>query len=282
MIDIDVYPHFFAEICQDQSKVEFRKQSTGIYKPRVISADFAIRRMASVGIDKAVIHAMDLTTTDGGVVVSNDEAASIMSAYPGRFYAFGSVDPSVSGAVGEAERCFAQLGLNGLWLDPSKQYFYPDEPKMDAIYEVCLHYNKPVMFQGGISLEPRSRAKYALPVYLDEVLFKHPDLRVGVTSFGWPWAEEVATLMLKHPNMYCDTALMYFDSVDEFYPWVMQKKLGHYWIERSLMHQVMFGTCSGHFNQVRQAQALKNLDWADDTRELVTEKNALDFMGLEG
>jgi predicted TIM-barrel fold metal-dependent hydrolase len=281
MIDSNMYPHFISEICVDPERVEFRKTVTGIYKPRIVPLTFALSRMDYAGISKSLLHALDLTTTTGQTVVSNEEIRTLIDLAPDRFFGLASVDPFRKDALEVVESGFRDLKLHGLKLDPGKQYFYPNDSSIFPIYELCIRYNRPVVFQGGISLEPQALAKYTQPIYLDDVLVKFPGLRVGLTNFGWPWTRETSTLMLKHPNLYADTALLYFDSADEFYPYVLKNTLGPLWIDRALSRQVMFGTCSGHFNQIRQAKAIRSVDFRPQTMARLLEINVLEFLGLE-
>lgn len=84
---------------------------------------------------------------------------------------------------------------------------------------------------------------------------------------------------MKYPNLYADTGLLYFDSAREFYEEVFTRMLGKYWVDRSLRHQVMFGSNNPRFEQIRMAEALRNLGWRASTLDLVLGQNALEFLG---
>ncbi len=86
-------------------------------------------------------------------------------------------------------------------------------------------------------------------------------------------------LMLKYRNVYADTALLYFDSAKEFYARVFTRDLDSTWIDRSLRHQVMFGSDNPRFEQIRMAKALSELGLRDSTLELVKGANAIEFLG---
>lgn len=43
-----------------------------------------------------------------------------------------------------------------------------------------------------------------------------PQLRLCLAHMGWPWVQETAMLMIKYPNLYADTAMMYMDSAEQF------------------------------------------------------------------
>ena len=85
-------------------------------------------------------------------------------------------------------------------------------------------------------------------------------------------------LMLKYPNVYTDTGLLYFDNAREFYGQVMNRDIPATWIDRSLRHQVMFGSNNPRFEQIRMAEALDTLGFRPSTLELIRGRNALDFL----
>ena len=84
------------------------------------------------------------------------------------------------------------------------------------IYECCIRHNKPIIFHAGISLEPETNSKYAMPLLFEEVALQYSNLRFCLAHFGWPWVNETAALLLKYPNIYTDTGLLYFDSAASF------------------------------------------------------------------
>ena len=54
------------------------------------------------------------------------------------------------------------------------------------------------------------------------------------------------------------------------------------WIDRSLRHQVLFGSDNPRFEQIRMAKALDRLGMRESTVELIKGQNALDFLGMKG
>ena len=138
------------------------------------------------------------------------------------------------------------------------------------------------MFHAGMSWEPHTLAKYGRPIEFEELAETRPGLRFCLGHFAWPWLEEAAMLMVKHKNVYADTAALYFDCAREFYSRLFTRELEVTWIDRSLRHQVMFGSDNPRFEQIRMAHALEGLGLRDSTVELIKGKNALEFLyGLE-
>ena len=109
VIDANMHPHFIKEICDDDKRVSFRKEKTGILKPRIMPIKFLIERMGFAGIDKGIFHAMDLTTIEGDTIVSNEEIRKLIDLAPDNFYGMGSVDPNREDAVDIVKECFENL-----------------------------------------------------------------------------------------------------------------------------------------------------------------------------
>lgn len=280
IIDIHTHPAFFESINKDENKLNQRRRILGLYKSGIASYTHIFNQMRVAQIEKLVLLPLDLTTQEGLEVVSNEEIRSIVAEHPDRFIGFASVDPFRKDAIAVLEKAFNQQGLAGLKLHPSKQKFHPADKELNPIYELCLHYDKPIIFHSGLSLEPNAPLINVNPLAFEEVAIKFPDLRICLAHFGWPWVKESAALMLKYPNIYTDTALLYFDSAAEFYQRVFCEELGRFWIDRSLRHQVMFGSNNPRFEQIRMVEAIQRLGWRDSTLELVLRENALAFLGV--
>jgi len=279
IIDIHTHPAFFTDINPGEDLLEYRRQALGLYKAGAAPLQHIFNQMNCAGIDKLALLPLDLTTIDGRCVVSNEEIVKITALAPPRFIGFASVDPHRPDALEVLEDAFTRQGLAGLKLHPSRQQFHPAAPEMDALYQCCLRHNKPVIFHAGISLQPAAHSKYARPDGFEEVALRHPHLRFCLAHFGWPWVRETAALLLKYRNVYTDTGLLYFDSAPEFYDHLFKVELGEHWVDRSLRHQVMFGSNNPRFEQIRMLEALKKIGWRESTLELVLGANALEFLG---
>lgn len=278
-IDMHVHPAFFQPINQDESKLEFRHDVLGIYKNGLAPLEHIFNQMKCAGLDKLTLLPQDYTSSCGDKVVSNDEIKKIVDMAPDKFIGFASVDPFSKNGCEELERAFTDLKLKGLKLHPSKQFFYPTDKKLDPIYDICERYDKPIIFHSGLSWEPDTLAKYSRPIEFEELVYKRPNLRICLAHFGWPWVQETAMLMVKYSNVYADTGLLYFDSAREFYKKIFTIDIPTTWIDRSLRHQVMFGSNNPRFEQIRMAQAIEELGFRGSTIELIKGKNAIEFIG---
>jgi predicted TIM-barrel fold metal-dependent hydrolase len=281
VIDMHVHPGFFQDICGDRDKTEMRRRRYGLYKTSPYPLEHTLAVMNHAGIDKSVLLPLDLTTITGETIISNDEVRALVSLAPDRFIGFASVDPHREDALSELVRCFETLGLSGLKLNPSSQKFYPGDAMMAPIYELCIKYDKPILFHSGLSWEPNAPAKYARPLEFEDVALEYPGLRICLAHFGWPWIEETIMLLIKYPNVFTDTSLLYLDSPKDFYEQLFKKNMGPLWIDRNFADKVLFGSNTPRFRPVRLREGLEKIGLKPRTLEKILGLNAMNFLKLE-
>ncbi len=278
-IDIHVHPAFFEPINTDNEQTEFRHTALNIHRNGTAPLEHVFNQMRCAGLDKLCLLPEDYTTTAGRAVVTNEEIRRLVDLAPDKFIGFASIDPLDPGCCEKLEHAFADLKLKGLKLHPSRQRFYPYDEKLEPVYHICEKYDKPIIFHSGLSWEPETLSKYSRPIEFEEVAFRHPKLRICLAHFGWPWVQETAMLMSKYDNLYTDTGLLYFDNALEFYTRIFTQDIPATWIDRSLRHQIMFGSNNPRFEQIRMAQAIEKLGFRQSTLDLIKGGNAITFLG---
>lgn len=280
-IDMHVHPAFYDPINSEPHLEELRHETLDIHKNGIASLEHIFNQMRCAGLDRLCLLPEDYSTQqNGNVLVSNEEIRKLVDLAPNQFIGFASVDPYDVKAPEKLEHAFGNLKLSGLKLHPGRQHFYPYDAVAKPLYEICEKYDKPVIFHSGLSWEPNTLTKYCKPEVFEELAAARPKLRICLAHFGWPWCRETAMLMLKFPNVYTDTGALYFDSAREFYLQMLTKDVPLTWIDRSLRHQVMFGSNNPRFEQIRMAQALEDIGFRESTLELIRGQNALDFLGF--
>ena len=281
VIDMHVHPAFYETVCESEKQERFARDMYGLYKTGIFPEEVVFRQMECAGIDKAVLLPLDLTTVYQGVLGTNEQVKRLVGMYPDRFIGFASVDPHREDAEEVLREAFGRHRLSGLKLHPAKQRFYPMDDCMERIYSICEEYHKPIIFHSGMSAAPDALSKYAEPKLFEELAYLHPKLKFCLAHFGWPWIQETCMLMLKYPNVYADTALLYFDNAPEFYAQSFTVDMGRHWIDRSLRHQIMFGSDDPRLEMIRMKKAIEKLDMRQSTIELILGGNALEFLGRE-
>lgn len=278
-IDMHVHPTFYTPINQNKEKEDIRHEAIHIYKNGTASLEHIFNQMHCAKLDYLCLLPQDYRSEYGSPLVSNEEIKSLVDMAPDKFIGFASIDVKSENVETELERAFTDLSLKGLKLNLSRQRMYSYDDRLSKIYDICEKYRKPIIFHSGFSWEPNCPAKYSHPLEFEELAMKRPKLKVCLAHFGWPWVRETAMLLLKYPNIYADMAILYFDSAEEFYKQVFQKDIPTTWIDRSLRHQVMFGSNNPRFEQIRMANSLEKLGFRESTLKLIKGENAIEFLG---
>ncbi len=279
IIDVHTHPIFHKAICENKETLEYRKREFGIFKQSPTPVESVLQEMDYNGVTRSVLLPLDLTTRSGGWIVANEEVRTLVDLAPDRFIGFASVDPYREDAAEALEYAFAHLKLSGLKLHPSKQKFYPDDDRLKPLYEICLKYDKPIMFHAGMSWEPDAPAIYSHPLRFEGVAIAYPELRICLAHFGWPWIQETTMLLLKYPNVFTDTSLLHMDNALDFYTQIFKVNMGPLWIERNLRDKVMFGTNTPRFKAKRLLPALEAMAFRPKTLQKILSGNAEVFLG---
>lgn len=113
------------------------------------------------------------------------------------------IDPLSKNSISRLKDAI-ELGTIAITLSPSLAQFHPTNSSAMQLYAVCQEYNLPVFFFNDLPLVSSSVMEYARPSLLDEVAIEFPNLKIILTSGGYPWIDETMTLCQKHENVFCD------------------------------------------------------------------------------
>lgn len=91
----------------------------------------------------------------------------------------------------------------------------PDDPRMEPYWALAEELDLPV----GIHLgpggpgepylgNPKYRARLQSPLTLEEVLVRHPKLRVYIMHAGYPFLDDLLALMFTHPQVYVELSML--------------------------------------------------------------------------
>ena len=110
--------------------------------------------------------------------------------------------------------------------------------------------------------------KYGKPLNFEPVAIKYPKLRICIGHMGWPFIFDTAAMLLKYPNVYADTSMLYMDSPEQFMHDVFMKQYGRLWLDNDLGDKIMFGSNNPRFRTARIKRGLESLDIRPETLEL--------------
>ena len=120
----------------------------------------------------------------------------------------------------------------------------PNDPKMEPYYALAEELDIPLAIHIGLSKpgvayddSPKYRAALSNPMLLEEVLIRHPKLRLYVMHAGWPMSDQMVALMWAHPQVYVDTGVI---------DWALPRKEFHAYLRRLVEagfgKRIMFGS----------------------------------------
>ena len=190
-----------------------------------------------------------------------------MEDYPDRFIGAISINP-LDGmeAVRKLERAVKEFGFKAV----NMAGFRVQKPYNDKvyypIYAKCIELDVPVRMTVGIP-GPRVPGEIQNPIYLDEVCWFFPELKIAMSHGGEPWVYTCVKLMLKWPNLYYMTSAF----APKHYP----PEIIHYMNTRG-SDKIMFATAS-LVSQKRAMEEIKDLPFKnDDIRHKFLRGNALE------
>ena len=166
-----------------------------------------VRRMDESGIDVTaicVVDNVDMGFDNERIMRINERCAIAAAGHPRRLITLAGIDPRRPDAPTLFRRCVEEFGMKGLKWHPDNGY-YPNSPEAYAVLEVADELGVPLLTH--CSPLPHSRAKYALPIHLDDVALDFPNLEIIAAHMGNMWWRDWASLAQYKKNINGDMAM---------------------------------------------------------------------------
>ena len=120
----------------------------------------------------------------------------------------------------------------------------PNDPKLEPYFALAEELDIPVCFHTGFGPpmspymgDPNFRMRYGNPLLLEDVLVKHPRLRIYIAHGGYPNLSETIALMFMYRQVYMDIS-----AID----WLLTREEFHAYLQRLIQarfgDRIMFGT----------------------------------------
>lgn len=182
-----------------------------------LTAEGFRRFLEENGLDYAVCQA-DISPLSTGT--TTNEFVAELAAKLDRFIPMANINPYLVPNPGrELERLVRDLGFRALKLQPTYQYFYPNDRLLYPLYAKAEELRIPVMFHTGSSVFRGARIKYGNPVHLDDVAVDFPDLNLVMAHSGRGfWYQEAFFLARLHPNLYMEIAGLPAKKLLDYFP----------------------------------------------------------------
>ena len=120
----------------------------------------------------------------------------------------------------------------------------PDDPAWEPYFALCEELDIPVGIHTGLGppgasyfSSPKYRARISNPLLLEDVLVRHPKLRLYVMHAAWPMSDQMVALLYAHPQVYVDVAVI---------DWAIPRREFHQYLRRLVEagfgKRIMFGS----------------------------------------
>ena len=115
----------------------------------------------------------------------------------------------------------------------------PNDPKLEPYFALAEAYDLPTLIHTeGIGPYLKGfRSAAGKPILLEEVLVKHPKLRLFVENTGYPYGDEMIAMMYQYPQLYGDLSTI---------TWVIPRNAFYDYLQRlikaGLGKRLMFGS----------------------------------------
>ncbi len=234
-----------------------------------------VAEMDDAGVDRCVLSAF---YHQDMAVVSNEEVAEAVQAYPDRFIGSGTVNVlrKPMDVSRQVERLITELGMKVIRLEP---YMYgdgtvglpPNDKHYWPVYIKCAELGVPVAIQVGHT-GPLLPSACGRPIHLDEVALAFPELTIVGCHLGQPWEDEMMTLAWKHDNIYVETSAR----APKHWPESFVKFTRGWGRDK-----VMWATDYPLLGFDRTLRELEELDLGEDIFRKVVRDNTLRALGLD-
>lgn len=158
----------------------------------------------------------EMNVVSGLIAGDREIVAKWVAQAPGRFIPAANffVDEGLPppNRVAELERR-VKSGETKVFAEITPQYrgLPPDHPALEPFYAMAERLDVPVGIHMGYGapggpywLYPKYRAALGNPLLLEDLLTRHPKLRVYVMHAGMPMTDEMIALLYSHPQAYVD------------------------------------------------------------------------------
>jgi predicted TIM-barrel fold metal-dependent hydrolase len=206
---------------------------------------------AMENVNKAIVFGV--RAFHSGLTSPNEYIADYVRAHPEKLIGFAAVDPAQDDVREILEHATDDLKLRGAKLGPIYQNIHPMDERMLPVYEFCEKRNLPIMIHQGTTFPRRAPLKFSLPILLEDVAMKFPDLKMIIAHMGHPWIAETVVLIRKQPNFFADISALHYRPW-QFYNGLLCAK------EYGVLNKLLFGSDYPYTNPDATIKDLRNIN----------------------
>jgi uncharacterized protein len=166
----------------------------------------------------------------------------------------------------------------------------PNDPRLEPYFSLAEELDVPVGIHLGIGpigvayadtpfpgfKSPRYRGSAGDPYLLEEVLVRHPRLRLYVMHAAWPEIERMTYLMCMHPRLYVDISVLQYAIPRAAYLNALRALA-----DAGLTDRIMYGSDGGPRFAAMGVDAIERADFLSDAQKrAILHDNAMRFFRI--
>ncbi|MDL5512317.1 amidohydrolase family protein [Arenibacter sp. M-2] len=171
--------------------------------------------------------------------------------------------------------------IKGLKLYPGYEPFYPNDKRLQIVYDMAVEYDIPVMFHSGDTYSPTGRIKYSHPIHIDDVAVDFPDLKIVICHVGNPWIKDCMEVVYKNKNVYSDVSGLVLGNFSYKFERFMKNELEEMITYAGNPQYLLYGTDWPISNMNSYLNFMKQLDLPEEKKELILWKNAANLFKID-
>jgi hypothetical protein len=160
----------------------------------------------------------------------------------------------------------------------------PSGPELEPYFALASELDIPVGIHTGLGFPgitrtyPGFRVSLGSPIHLEELLNRHPNLRVYIMHAGWPFLAETIGILSVYPQVYVDIAgVNWILPREEFYDYLREL------IQAGFIDRIMFGSDQMSWPDAIDVavETVRSADFlSDEEKRAILYDNAARFLRL--
>ena len=211
------------------------------------------------------------------------EVARWNAAAPGRFLPSAGIYDGNNVGADSVRRAYARGSIKAIGEIGAQYNGIPaNDPRLEPYFALADSLQVPVLIHtAGIgSREPAFRSYNGRPLLLEDVLDRHPKLRLYVENAGYPFLDDMVALMLQHPYLYVDVSTI---------TWLIPREAFHGYLQAlvraGFAKRIMFGSDQLYWPEVigEGIEAIESASFLTPAQKRdILYNNAARFLRLAG
>lgn len=240
---------------------------------------------------KQLIASLNNARIDGAIVFAGDINAcptekllKEITVYRKKLFPVGSVSPysDKKPSFVKIERWLKERKIYGLKFYPGYESFYPYDAVVEPYLKILERFRQPAVFHTGdtYNIAEGARLRFAMPLHIDEIAVRHPNLPIIIAHMGNPWLLDGAEVAFKNDNVYYDcSGWVYgaFKAADRAH---FRRRLGEIRGYTGSFKKMLFGTDWPVSNQKSYVAFIQSLPFRRKERAMILAQNAIDIFRI--